>query len=105
MTFNEFEANVMQWSMDRGIYAHSTAQAQVLKAVSEMGELADNIVKGKDVTDDIGDIIVCLINVAFLERIDMVDAFDISWRDIKNRTGQMVPGGAFVKDEEKRNGM
>jgi len=105
MTFNEFEANVMQWSMDRGIYAHSTAQAQVLKAVSEVGELADNILKGKDVTDDIGDIIVCLINVAFLERIEMRDAFDMSWADIKDRTGQMVASGAFVKDEVKSDGM
>jgi len=100
MKFCEFNTNVIEWAEARGIYEHSDSKAQTLKAVAEMGELADNINEGQDVTDDIGDIIVCLINVAFLERIEMEDAFDMAWNDIKDRAGHMIPGGAFVKDED-----
>src|SRR5690554_267863 len=66
MTFQEFKENVEQWAQDRGIYEHSTALAQCLKAVSELGELADHAIKGdRDaMKDDIGDIAVCLVNVA-----------------------------------------
>lgn len=66
MTFQEFKSNVEQWAQDRGIYEHSTALAQCLKAVSELGELADHAIKGdRDaMKDDIGDIAVCLVNVA-----------------------------------------
>ena len=39
LTFEQFQTNVQQWSEARGIYAHSTALAQALKAVSEVGEL------------------------------------------------------------------
>ena len=99
MKFEEFEENVKGWSTERGIYAHSDAKSQILKAVSEMGELADNAIKGKDITDDIGDTIVCLINVAVLSNIEMEDAFNQAWNDIKDRTGHMVAGGAFIKDE------
>ena len=47
--------NVLGWAKERGILANSTAQKQMLKLVSEMGELSDNLAKGRDVKDDIGD--------------------------------------------------
>lgn len=74
MTFQEFKANVEQWAQDRGIYEHSTALAQCLKAASELGELADHTIKGdRDaMKDDIGDIAVCLVNVAKMEGIKVV---------------------------------
>jgi hypothetical protein len=46
MTFEDFKTNVQQWATERGIYEHSTAVAQALKAVSELGELCDAVVKG-----------------------------------------------------------
>ena len=74
MTFQEFKANVEQWAQDRGIYEHSTALAQCLKAVSELGELADHAIKGdRDaMKDDIGDIAVCLVNVAGMDGFKVV---------------------------------
>ena len=74
MTFEEFKANVEQWAQDRGIYEHSTALAQCLKAVSELGELADHAIKGdRDaMKDDIGDIAVCLVNVAKMQDATVV---------------------------------
>lgn len=62
--FEEFQKNVIGWAEDKGIYEFSTPLAQVLKAVSELGELADAVIKSDvdGVKDAIGDIAVCLIN-------------------------------------------
>lgn len=74
MTFQEFKANVEQWAQDRGIYDHSTALAQALKAVSEAGELADAVIKNDHLAlvDAIGDVVVCLVNVAAMSGIEVV---------------------------------
>lgn len=100
MTFDEFKTNVEQWATDRGIYEHSTAEAQLLKAVSEIGELADAHIKGDDPekADGLIDTIVCLINYAHMERIDFSESMDAVWKILSARTGKMVVGGAFVKE-------
>lgn len=74
MTFQEFKENVEQWAQDRGIYEHSTALAQALKAVSEAGELADAVIKNDHLAlvDAIGDVAVCLVNVAAMSGIEVV---------------------------------
>lgn len=68
LTFEQFQTNVQEWSEARGIYEHSTALAQALKAVSEVGELADATIKNdRDALKDaIGDVAVCLVNVAYM---------------------------------------
>lgn len=66
LTWNEFVENVQAWAKERGIYEHSTPQAQLLKALSELGELADGVIKDDidAVKDGIGDVAVCLVNYA-----------------------------------------
>lgn len=66
MKFTEFKAKVESWAEERGIYKHSTKEAQLLKGLSELGELADAIVKNdKDgLKDAIGDVSVCLVNAS-----------------------------------------
>lgn len=100
MTLEDFKNNVEKWSEDRGIYAHSTVEAQALKAVSEMGELADAVIKSRtdDLEDAIGDVVVCLINVAHMRGLDFESCCYKAWNEIKNRSGRMIPGGAFVKE-------
>lgn len=68
MTWDEFTTNVRQWSTERGIYEHSTAVAQALKACSEAGELCDAVIKGdrEAMIDAVGDVAVCLVNVAHM---------------------------------------
>ncbi len=68
MTFEQFKANVEQWAADRGIYKHSTKEAQLLKALSELGELADAIVKNDmdGLKDAIGDVAVCIVNASHM---------------------------------------
>lgn len=73
MTFNEFKNNVELWAAERGIYDHSTTSAQLMKALSELGELADAIIKGDDeaLKDAVGDVAVCVINAAYLEDVGL----------------------------------
>jgi len=70
MKWEEFVANVQRWSKDRGIYEHSTAVAQALKACSEAGELCDAVIKGdrEALVDAVGDVAVCLVNAAYLHK-------------------------------------
>lgn len=73
MTFEQFKTNVERWQAERGIYEHSTALAQALKAVSEVGELADATIKNdRDALKDaIGDVMVCLVGVAKMSGCDI----------------------------------
>ena len=66
MNWIDFVNNVQGWAEDRGIYEHSTPEAQLLKALSELGELADAEIKGdkEAMIDAIGDVAVCIINYA-----------------------------------------
>lgn len=64
MTFEQFRNNVESWAEVRGIYEHSTALAQALKACSEAGELCDALIKNdrEAMIDAVGDVAVCLVN-------------------------------------------
>ena len=101
MTFEELSGLIRDWAQARGIYEHSSATAQLLKGVSELGELADAEVKhdyaGK--VDAVGDVIVCLINYCAMSGLDPVQCLHSAYDQIKDRKGRMVPGGAFVKDD------
>ena len=92
---------ISQWARDRDIYEYSTPTAQLLKAVSEMGEIADAEIKGDDggQIDGVGDVVVCLINYAEMHGFTLAEAVQAAYDEIKDRKGRMVPSGAFVKDE------
>ena len=57
---NELIAKIEQWAEDRNIIKGSKPIDQAMKLFSEFGELADNIGKGRDCRDDIGDIFIVL---------------------------------------------
>ena len=101
LTFEQLTRNVQEWAAARGIYEHSSARAQLLKAFSEMGELADAEIEddGTAAADAVGDVLVCLINLCVLRDLDIIDCLSGAWDEIKDRKGRMIPGGAFVKDE------
>lgn len=64
-TVPEYCALIRGWATDRNIIGGgSTPLDQVIKGLSEAGEIWDNIGKGNRelIKDDIGDIIVCIIN-------------------------------------------
>jgi NTP pyrophosphatase (non-canonical NTP hydrolase) len=102
MSIEEIEQQVVAWADARGILMHSDSKAQTLKAVSEMGELADAIIKGDcdETVDAIGDVMVCLTNLCAMNGWNLHYCYARAWNAIKHRTGKMSANGAFVKDEE-----
>ena len=61
---NELIQKIEQWAEDRNIIKGTKPIDQAMKLFSEAGELADNVGKGRDVKDDIGDVFVVLVNLA-----------------------------------------
>ena len=61
---NELIQKIEQWANDRNIIKGSKPIDQAMKLFSEFGELADNVGKGRDCRDDIGDIFVVLTIIA-----------------------------------------
>jgi NTP pyrophosphatase (non-canonical NTP hydrolase) len=102
MTFEELELKVEQWAKARQIIPNSNAQAQLLKTVSEMGELADALLKddGEGVIDGFGDVLVTLILCAKLydPGLDMAHCLGEAYDTIKDRKGTLTPEGIFVKE-------
>jgi len=64
VTFEVLVGGVKRVCGGWGLYEQSVRATQLLKAVSEVGKLADSINKGDYVQakDDVGEILVCLIN-------------------------------------------
>jgi NTP pyrophosphatase (non-canonical NTP hydrolase) len=87
---------VSQWHRDRNLIKGSTDKDQVLKLIQELGELSDSICKGKDIKDDIGDMLVVMINIVERNKITLDQCLAEAYLDIKDRKGRMV-GGVFVK--------
>jgi NTP pyrophosphatase (non-canonical NTP hydrolase) len=100
MTWNMIELDVIRWSEARGIIENSDSKTQLLKAFSEMGELSDAITKrNKDaIIDGLGDTLVCLINVAAIEDLDLTQCLKHAYDQIKNRKGYLNASGVFVKE-------
>ena len=100
MEYRIIELEIIRWAEARKIIPNSTPVAQYLKAVSEMGELADAINK-KDMAatkDAVGDTLVCLINMCALLDIDMIECLKSAYDEIKDRKGTLLPSGVFVKE-------
>lgn len=100
MQFEELKDNIIQWSKDRKIIPNSDGQTQLMKAFSEMGELADATIKldRLEQVDAVGDLLVCLINYCALENIDILDCLGSAYEEIKDRKGTLLENGVFVKD-------
>ncbi len=98
-SYREIELAIIRWAEDRRIIPNATPQSQLLKAVSEMGELAD--AEGKQdvdaIKDAVGDVLVCLVNYCALRDIDMVQCMAGAYEQIKDRKGTLMPDGTFVK--------
>ena len=101
MTLIDLEEKTLKWSYDRGITVNGKATTQALKLISEVGELADNLIKGKDIKDDIGDCLVVLTNIAKLEGTDLAECWAKAWDDIKDRKGFLNEHGNFIKSTDK----
>ena len=99
-TFNVLKEKVVAWARDRQIIQNGTSTSQLLKAVSEMGELADAHAKHDTsaTVDALGDVLVCLINYAEIENLNLVKCLAVAYDQIKDRKGYLTKEGTFVKE-------
>lgn len=79
---------IEQWANDRNIIKGSKPIDQAMKLFGEFGELADNVGKGQDCRDDIGDVFVVLTIIAkqvretsMLTACDKNYQVDTEWRE------------------------
>lgn len=102
MSWNIIEMDVIRWSEERGIIPNSTSVAQYRKAQEEMHELHTAIINRDraGIIDGLGDVLVCLINVAALENVDLTHCLKSAYDEIKDRKGYMNAGGIFVKEPQ-----
>ena len=98
----EYVERIGQWHRDRNLIDGATAKDQVCKLIQEVGELSDNVCKGRDISDDVGDCIVVLINLAEREGLSLTHCCEVAYNDIKDRKGRMVDG-VFVKESDLEN--
>jgi NTP pyrophosphatase (non-canonical NTP hydrolase) len=89
---------VGSWHKDRNLIDGSDDKSQVLKLLQELGELSDSVCKGEDIKDDIGDMLVVMINICMRNRTSLNECLQCAYKDIKDRKGMMVDG-VFIKDE------
>jgi len=88
-----------KWSRARNIIKGSTQKDQLAKLIQEVGELSDNICKGKCYKDDIGDCFVVLNNIALQGGYTFAECAEDAYNDIKNRRGEMRDG-VFIKESD-----
>lgn len=88
---------IKQWHYDRNLIDGSSDKDQFYKLVEEMLELQKNIMRRDPIIDDIGDIIVVLINIAERNGLSIEQCLEHAYNDIKDRKGRMI-NGIFVKE-------
>lgn len=93
---------VESWAHDRKILHNSTPIVQLMKTVSELGELADATLKNDtaEIVDGLGDVLVTLIIFARLKSLNLDRCLESAYYTIKDRKGTLTPEGIFVKSEE-----
>ena len=91
---------VKQWHHDRNLIEGSTDLQQFNgKLLEEVKELETNILLSQPIADDIGDILVVLINIATRNNLSLSRCLQVAYDDIKDRKGKMVEG-VIIKERE-----
>lgn len=100
MSYADVEMKIIQWAEARKIIPNSTPSTQLLKCMSELGELADATIKDdlESIVDGVGDVMVCLVNYCALQDINLVSCMESAYREIQDRKGTLLTNGVFVKE-------
>ncbi|NBP03636.1 MAG: hypothetical protein EBU90_26785 [Proteobacteria bacterium] len=100
MKFQELNDAVIRWAEARDILANSKPEIQLLKCVSELGELSDAEIKHDlaGIIDGVGDVLVTLIIYAEMKGLLLEGCLESAYDTIKDRKGRLSPSGVFVKD-------
>ena len=92
---------IREWAKERGLYKKGDSKTQYVKLQEEAGELAKALLNNDkpEIKDAIGDIVVVLTNLAYLEGITIEECIASAYIEIANRKGKMI-NGTFVKELE-----
>ena len=92
---------IRTWAAERGIYEGGNSHTQYVKLQEEAGELAKALLINDkpEIKDAIGDIVVVLTNLAYLEGFTIEDCIDAAYSEIAPRQGKMI-NGTFIKNED-----
>lgn len=96
---DELVRKIEQWHEDRNLIDGSDDKSQVMKLMQELGELSDSVCKGKCIKDDIGDMLVVMINICKRNKVSLSGCLVEAYFDIKDRKGMMIDG-VFVKEAD-----
>ena len=90
---------IRDWADERGLYDKGDIKTQTLKLMEEAGEICKATLKEDhdEVIDGIGDCVVVLTNLAYLNGVTIEDCIQAAYDVISKRTGKMV-NGTFKKD-------
>jgi NTP pyrophosphatase (non-canonical NTP hydrolase) len=93
--------NIRQWADERGIYDKGDTKTQLIKLQEEMGELAKATLENDydETVDAIGDMVVVLTNLAYLNGVHIETCIAEAYNVISKRKGKMI-NGTFVKDAD-----
>ena len=99
-SFGQLELDVLRWAEARGILRNGNISTQMLKGVSEMGELCDAVIKNDHdaIVDGLGDVLVVLLIVADMKGLNLISCLESAYNEIKDRRGYLNADGVFVKD-------
>lgn len=89
------------WAHERNLVDGSNPNAQTVKLLEEIGEMAGGIAR-KDrskIMDGIGDAVVVLTILAEMHGVTIEECIETAWSEIKDRTGKMIDG-VFVKQAD-----
>ena len=98
MELKELIQKTNKWFEDRNLIQGSTDKDQILKLMQELGELSDHACKGEDIRDDLGDMLVVMLNIMKRNNLTIEECLEMAYNDIKDRKGRMVDG-IFVKEQ------
>ncbi len=99
-TYAMLEMDVIRWAEARKIIPNAKPHTQLLKTVSELGELCDAEAKNDihKIKDGVGDVVVCLINYCALRNLSLTECLQLAYDEIKDRKGHLTPDGTFIKE-------
>ena len=92
--------NIREWAKVRGLYEKGDVKTQYIKLQEEAGELAKAILNKDDaeIQDAIGDMVVVLTNLAYLNGLHIETCISSAYDEISKRKGKMI-NGTFVKED------
>ncbi|WP_159583481.1 MazG-like family protein [Streptococcus halichoeri] len=105
MTFEELQKLVEEWSVKKDLNK-ADPRIQWMRVTEEIGEIRDVLLKPTKfgnaelaLIDAIGDSLVTLIVLSQQLNINIVEALEAAYNEIKYRKGKMI-NGTFVKSED-----